>query len=461
MTLHSGNSAVEFRPRGSLRDVISTDQIAQRPSRPPDHVAENRVLLELGEAMASSPETVLQKLVDEARSLCRADSAGISLLPGDGTEGGLTEFRWVATTGTLGPFVGNTMPRGFSPCGSVLDENRMLLMIEPERYFEYISGLKIPICEVLLVPFHRNGVAIGTVWLVHHTKDRRFDAEDARLATSLSRFAAAATQVQAIYRAERAAQLQALRAAEGQVAQLEASNEEMGRTERQRSDFLATLSHELRNTLAPLMNGLRLIRLSRDPAILLRATDMMDRQVKQLVRLVDDLMETSRLASNKLMLDCEPLDLVTVVIDAIESVRPKVEDRRQQVLFDVPAQPLLINGDAVRLLQVLGNLLSNASKYGDAGGVIIVTAQQDGEYARVAVKDSGMGIDAASLPHVFETFYQVDRSLTKSDGGLGLGLALVKGLTERHDGRVEVESEGLGKGSRFTVRLPLLKPTDI
>lgn len=459
--LDSADPAVGFRSRGSLRDVLATDQLALRPSRPPDHVAENRALLELGEAMASSPETVLQKLVDAARSLCRAESAGISLLPGDGTGSGPTEFRWIATSGTLGPFVGNTMPRGFSPCGSVIDENRMLLMTEPERYFDYIRGLNIPIREVLLVPFHRDGVPIGTVWLVHHSKERCFDAEDARIATSLSRFAAAATQVQAIYRAERAAQLQALRAAEGQLAQLEASHEEMERTERQRSDFLATLSHELRNALAPMVNGLRLLRLSRDPAISQRATDMMDRQLKQLVRLVDDLMETSRLTSNKLLLDRQPLDLVGVVTDAIEAVRAKIEDRRQQVLFDVPSQPLLVNGDAGRLLQVLGNLLGNASKYGEPGGVIIVTAQQDGAEARVAVKDGGIGIDAVALPRVFEAFYQVDRSLTKSEGGLGLGLALVKGLTEMHEGRVEVESEGLGKGSRFTVRLPLLKPTDI
>lgn len=177
------------QPRASLDEVLCTDELRRRPARPPDYAAENRALAALAEAMAQSPSTILQKLVNTARDLCRADSAGISILEKDGDQ---ETFRWRAVAGQFGVNAGQGIPRDASPCGTVLDRDAALLFTRPERHFAYSVAADVPLAEALLVPFHAGGMPVGTVWVVNHTDDRRFDAEDARLLESLSRFAAAA-----------------------------------------------------------------------------------------------------------------------------------------------------------------------------------------------------------------------------------------------------------------------------
>jgi GAF domain-containing protein len=180
------------RPTVCLEDVLRTGELRRRPSRPPDHAAENRALAALAATMAQAPRAILQKLVDTALELCRADSAGISILESDGDR---EAFRWRAIAGRFGANVGEAMARDASPCGTVLDRDAVLLFAHPERHFASSVPVDPPLVEALLAPFHAGGEPAGTVWVISHTEGRRFDAEDARLLESLSRFAGAAYQM--------------------------------------------------------------------------------------------------------------------------------------------------------------------------------------------------------------------------------------------------------------------------
>ena len=223
--------------------------------------------------------------------------------------------------------------------------------------------------------------------------------------------------------------------------------------DRRKDEFLATLAHELRNPLAPLRNGLQLIRLTPDRATREQAREMMDRQLGQMVRLVDDLLDISRISRNRLELRKARIDLRAVVQSAIETARPQIEASGHELTVTLPPQPVYLDGDLTRLAQVFWNLLNNSAKYTEPGGRISLTAELQGGEAVVTVQDNGIGIPAESLPGLFKIFSQVDRSLERAQGGLGIGLALVKGLTEAHGGRVEVRSEGVGHGCTFIVRL--------
>ena len=225
--------------------------------------------------------------------------------------------------------------------------------------------------------------------------------------------------------------------------------------DRRKDEFLATLAHELRNPLAPIRNGLQLLRLTTDPATWAQARAMMERQLAQMVRLVDDLLDISRITRNKLELRKAPVELWAVVQSAVETARPQIEANGHTLTVTLPPQPIHLDADLTRLAQVFWNLLNNSAKYTEPGGRIALTAELKGGEAVVTVQDNGIGIPAESLPHLFEMFSQVDRSLERAQGGLGIGLALVKGLTEAHGGKVEVRSEGVGRGCTFVVRLPV------
>ena len=188
----------------------------------------------------------------------------------------------------------------------------------------------------------------------------------------------------------------------------------------------------------------------------MRANDMIGRQVQQLIRLVDDLLDVSRVSRGKITLQKEPVDMVAVVRQAIETSQPFISARQHQLRVKLPSQAIRVEGDATRLIQVVSNMLNNAAKYTDEGGTLAVTAEQVGCDVAIRVRDNGRGIDPAALPSLFDLFYQVDRNLDRSDGGLGIGLSLVKSLVEMHGGYVEVHSAGLGKGSEFIIHLPCL-----
>jgi len=225
---------------------------------------------------------------------------------------------------------------------------------------------------------------------------------------------------------------------------------------RRKDEFLAMLSHELRNPLAPISNAVQLLRLQRDESRLQqRARAIIERQLEQLVHLVDDLLEVSRISTGRIHLQREQLDMRIIVERGVETVRPLIEQRRHALAVHLPPSPIWIDGDATRLEQVVVNLLNNAAKYTDEGGHIWLGLQQEGTDAVLRVRDSGVGIAPDLMPRIFTLFTQAERSLARSQGGLGIGLALVQRLVEMHGGRVEAYS-ALGKGSEFVVSLPVV-----
>jgi PAS domain S-box-containing protein len=226
---------------------------------------------------------------------------------------------------------------------------------------------------------------------------------------------------------------------------------------RNKEEFMALLSHELRSPLSPIVNALSILRRMRttDP-IIENAGNIIGRQVGQMVRLVDDLLDISRITKGKLRLTKEKVDLRAVANHAAESARPLMEARRHEFSVALPTHPIWVEADPARMEQVVVNLLNNAAKYTDTGGLIRMTVSQEGDDAVIRVRDNGVGISPELLPHVFDLFTQIDGSLGRSYGGLGIGLALARNLVEMQDGRLLAKSGGLGQGSEFTVKLPVV-----
>jgi PAS domain S-box-containing protein len=229
---------------------------------------------------------------------------------------------------------------------------------------------------------------------------------------------------------------------------------------RRKDEFLAMLAHELRNPLAPIRNALYLMKRGAvDESSAVEVRSMMERQVEHLARLIDDLMDVSRISTGKVELRVEEVDLSSVIARAIDVCRPLIEQRGHRLMVEPPAAPIRLRADPTRLEQVLENLLTNAAKYSDPGGRIDLSAGLEGTTAVVRLRDTGIGIAAEKLPHIFDLFVQAERRLDRSQGGLGIGLSLVKSLVEMHGGRVSAASEGLGRGSEFVVHLPALPRT--
>ena len=228
--------------------------------------------------------------------------------------------------------------------------------------------------------------------------------------------------------------------------------------ERRMTEFLAMLSHELRNPLAPIRNAVYLIQtIDVEDPDLQWAIDVIDRQVTQMTRLVDDLMEVGRVTSGNIRLQHESVDLVRVISAAIESSRPLMESRRHTLDLSIPSGArLLVDGDPTRLTQVVVNLLNNAAKYTPEGGTIRLIAETTESEAVIRIEDTGMGIAPELITHIFDLFTQGERTLDRSEGGLGIGLTLVRRLVELHGGKIKAFSEGAGKGSQFVMTLPLL-----
>lgn len=235
------------------------------------------------------------------------------------------------------------------------------------------------------------------------------------------------------------------------------SEEALRTTDRRKDTFLAVLAHELRNPLAPMRNSLELLKRSEtNPAINQRARATMERQLSHMVRLVDDLLDLSRINSDKLQLQKQPVVLSEVVSQAVETVRPLIAESRHELSIDLPPEPLQLNADTVRLSQAFSNLLNNACKYTDPGGHISLTASQLDGHVVVSIRDNGMGIPTDLSPKIFEMFTQANHTPERQHGGLGIGLALVKRLVEMHEGEVSAGANPTGQGSEFLVRLPLM-----
>ena len=232
--------------------------------------------------------------------------------------------------------------------------------------------------------------------------------------------------------------------------------DDLAEADRRKTEFLATLAHELRNPLAPIRNGLSVMRMSGDnPAAMAKVRDMMERQVGHMVHLIDDLLDIARISGGKLELKRQRTDLAAILASAVETSMPLIEAGKHAFTLDVPDAALPVDADATRIAQVVANLLNNAAKYTPPGGQITLSAQRDGVDAVITVRDSGVGIAADALAGVFEMFSQIGRTVDRSQGGLGIGLSLVRRLVEMHGGSVAATSAGANAGSIFTVRLPL------
>lgn len=286
-------------------------------------------------------------------------------------------------------------------------------------------GLRSYIC----VPLHSRGKTIGALTFATAESGRAYTPDDLRAAQDLAH--------RVVIAIENASLLLALK-----------------ESDRRKDEFLAMLAHELRNPLAPIRNAVDIMH-NAEPAVaeVQWARDVIDRQLQHMTRLIDDLIDMSRISRGKIELRKETIQLASVVATAVEASRPPIESRRHELSITMPAQPIMLNADPTRLAQVLSNLLNNAAKYMEEGGHIWLTCERSGDQAVIRVKDTGVGIPVTMLPHIFDMFVQVDHSLERSQGGLGIGLTLVQRLVALHGGTVQAFSDGPGKGSEFVVRL--------
>ncbi len=284
----------------------------------------------------------------------------------------------------------------------------------------------------LAIPLFARGRTLGVIAIALRDSGRRYGSEDLELATDLADRAAIAIDNARLYR-------------------------DLQENNRRKNEFLAMLAHELRNPLAPIRNAVEILRVINIPEPTLKwANAVITRQVEQLVRLVDDLLDIARISGGKIQLRMEPVDVAVAVARAVEISRPLIDARRHSLNVVLPPHPLRVKGDMVRLAQVLANLLNNAAKYTEEGGRIELEVSQVADEAVLSVRDNGIGISPEMVSSVFDLFTQVDRSLDRSQGGLGVGLSLVRQLVEMHGGAVYAHSDGPNRGSEFKVRLRIL-----
>jgi signal transduction histidine kinase len=283
---------------------------------------------------------------------------------------------------------------------------------------------------IAVVPLVARSHTLGALMLAFAPHGRQFDTDTLSMATELAGRAAIALDNARLY-------------------------EKMQDQDRRKDEFLAMLAHELRNPLAPISNAVHVLRASgENPSRLSWAGDVIARQLRLLVRLVDDLLDVSRITRGKIDLKIESIDVARVIAAAVETSRPFVDAQQHSLVVSLPSEPLRLKGDFARVGQILANILNNAAKYTDKGGRIVVTALREADEIVFRIRDSGMGIPQEQLNTIFEPFRQIERSLDRSQGGLGVGLTLAKRLVEMQGGSISAHSDGADLGSEFTVRLP-------
>ena len=298
-----------------------------------------------------------------------------------------------------------------------------------------IPGTGVEPREVVAVPLCAAGHCLGVIAVAVAEGSRPFGPDEVGLVRDLAGRAAMAIDNARLYR-------------------------DVQENDRRKNEFLAMLAHELRNPLAPIRSAAQILRmLETQDSDILWASDVIGRQVDHMVRLVDDLLDISRITGGKIQLRIETVDAAVAVERAVETSRPLIDSRNHQLSVGLPAYPILVKADLVRISQVLSNLLNNAAKYTQDGGRIALDVAQESGDVIFRISDNGMGITPEMIPRIFELFTQVDRSIERSQGGLGVGLTLVRQLVEMHGGSVAVHSEGPDCGSEFIVRLPAVAET--
>jgi signal transduction histidine kinase/CheY-like chemotaxis protein len=385
-------------------------------------------------------EHVLQFLADEVRQRTGACFAGFAACgePGDHERLLPRAFSMDAPqerAGTLSS-AGALFPGGLDLCVPLrLDDARGDSRFAPGA----CDAAALPIASYLAVPvLSPLGQRLG-VFALGHREPGRLTQEHERIVAAIAQEASIALENVRLY---------------GELQRSESrardAHDALALANRQKDQFLATLSHELRNRLAPIVNGMYLLRVEGRTSA---AVDVIERHAQNLVRLVDDLLDHSRILRGRIPLEARTLEIGSLLRRALELAAPLLEQKSHQLSVDVP-DGLVVEGDAARLTQVFSNLISNAASFTDRGGKLAVTAYRKRDMVVVVVEDNGIGISRESLPVLFHEFMQVHRSLDRSQGGLGLGLSIAKNLIEMHGGSIEAQSEGVGTGSRFIVRLP-------
>jgi len=323
----------------------------------------------------------------------------------------------------------NVVRTGQKELINIASDEIIASLAEDEEHLQMLRQLGFR--SVMIVPLMARGRRLGAMSF-YSSRDRQFDLTDLDLAEDLTRRAA--------YYVDNAQLYQQVRAAD-----------------RRKDEFLATLAHELRNPLAPIMNAFEILRKRvGDHPELDPLHETVRRQIQHLVRLINDLVDVSRITRGKIALRMERVRLETLVHQAVDTSQPLIDARRQKLTLNLSPEPLWLSADPARLVQVIANLLNNASKYTHAGGCIWLITEREGEQAILRVRDNGSGIETDLLPQVFDLFTQGDRSLDRVQGGLGIGLTIVRSLVEDHHGQVVAFSEGQGRGSEFVVRLPII-----
>lgn len=340
-----------------------------------------------------------------------------------------------AATGVLAVLKGEALP----DC-VILDFN--LPDMEVQEVLQALAGADhLPVCPVVVLT---GGAAPEAGRLVLRAGAQDYIAKEGLTALALTRIIE-----NAIERLSMARELLA------QNATLIATKKTLSEASRLKDEFIATLAHELRNPLTPVFTGLQVLRLTKNPETSVRTMDIMERQLIQMKQLIDDLLEISRITSGKVLLRRENITLAVAMQAAAEAGRPLLAAENHHLHIHVPEDTLWLNVDPARLSQAIGNLLSNSAKYSNVGSDIILAACREGDDIVIRISDAGMGIPAEMLGKVFDMFTQVNQTLDRAQGGLGIGLAIVRQLVEMHDGTVTAESRGSDLGSTFSIRLPL------
>jgi len=396
-------------------------------------------------------DDTIRALLRTSLKICAAGSAGISLL--ETSADGTSSFRWAAVVGAFEGAVGRRMQRETSPSGWCVDFEAPQHFRHPERVFSSVADL--PVAEVLLVPLRTpDGRVIGTLWITTPSEDRQFDSSEVRILTHLADF----TAFLLAHPPMRHEGDEGVHTVERSCAELAEACERLRAADRRKDEFLAMLGHEIRNPLGAIASAAVLLDAScEEVARCSHLLDIVKRQTRVITQLLDDLLDVSRMTLGKIDLKRCHVDLGDAVHQVADSLA-KEANARQHVLEVRTSGDLQAFVDPMRLEQIVTNLLTNAIKYTDRGGYIVVSVRREGDVVVISVRDNGPGIDDGFLPYVFDLFSQAGATYDRAHGGLGLGLTLVRRLAEAHGGHVEVRSDGLGKGSEFLVTLPATEP---
>ena len=426
-------------PAASLESILCTEDLLNRPSRPPDHRVENSALVALTSALADSPQSILQTLADKVLEVLQADSAGLSLLTKDEKR-----FYWAAIAGAWQPHIGGGTPRDFGPCGDVLDHNRSMLFTHWERRYPYLSTATPLADEGLLVPFHVNGKAVGTIWAIAHDPHRKFDAEDLRLLESMGRFASAAYQV-AESNSDLNSEIVAREKAEEELREL------LNRVATA-AELSATIAHEINQPITGVVTSANaaLRFLSRETPDIGKARDLLGKIVEAGLH-AGNVIAGIRALFKKDTQEKIPTEVNELIKTVLALVYMDLRKHSIECQVTLSEQLPPVIGNEVQLQQVTLNLLMNAieSMSSVEPRVLSIKSETIGHNSvRVSIEDTGSGIDPANLNRVFKPLF------TTKTGGMGMGLAICKSIIENHKGRIWVTA-GAPRGSIFQFELPI------